>query len=194
MGMFLSEIIVKSNKILDELINAFSIGIGKMYNCEYSVVQEEEDFGSFEPGWFQGDRMNVLAIPLGGEWTRIIPDFVANPVDLAKNLAIELRTPILYIQVLDSDQWKYVLYHGGREVDSYLSDPEITGEPPAYGHPKKVVSVFEVQQKEKELADVLQKKYTFAEEGLFDFLTLIGIKCFHTDWPKGTKRYLLTAA
>ena len=69
-----------------------------------------------------------------------------------------------------------ILFDNGSRVDTYLLHPEVTDEPPAYGNPEKTCTLLDIPQHAKELAEIMQNDYVFAEEGLFEFLSLLGIE------------------
>lgn len=175
MGVFLSGILIKYESTAVVLVSSFSECIGKIYNRKYAIELSEEVW-NFEPDAFNGTKLNLLVSPVGEGWVSLLFDMVYDPLTLAGELAVMLKNTMMYVEVNDSDQWRYILFNNGNKIDYYLSNPEITDEPPTDGDPKKVAALFNVAEKEKELVEVLKTDYTFAEDGLYQFLQLIGFE------------------
>jgi hypothetical protein len=104
LGLFLTEILIKSHWLPEKLAETFSEAMSIADNRKYSItIRPLEDTDDFTPASFFEQEKKVLLRPLGQGWMSFKDDMLGDPSKLLAALSVKLQDIVLYVEVNDSE-------------------------------------------------------------------------------------------
>jgi hypothetical protein len=123
-----------------------------------------------------GDLRGLYVSKAHNGWSNILDSRLQGSITLATELSKELNTYAIFVMVNDSDSWFYQLYHHGLQIDEFDSSAVENNLELCADHLHHLRPLLMADIDDNRVIKVLQKKTTFAEEVLLDFLPLIGVQ------------------